>query len=317
LEHDVAVRAHELSRRLGRGINVGNALDAVTQGPSGGWLQEGHFDEVRAAGFDTVRLPVCWSAHAGETAPYPIEPAFFESVDWAVGSALRRNLNVVLDVHHYHELQDLPQQHGARLMALWRQIARRYAGYPEGLYFELLNEPRGAMSAPAWNALLATALAAVRESDPHRAVIVGPAEMYSTAALPRLALPADDGLIVTVHYYEPFEFTHQGAHRIPGADEWIGAEWHADTGGDAVRRDLTAAAEWAREHGRPLFLGEFGAYEVADMASRRQWTAFVRSTAEHLGISWCYWDFGTDFGAFDLHRHAWREPLRAALLVDH
>jgi endoglucanase len=140
--------------------------------------------------------------------------------------------------------------------------------------------------------------------------------MYSPAALPQLALPADDGLIVTVHYYEPFEFTHQGAHWAAGSEEWIGTEWHADKGGDVVRRDLTAAAEWAREQDRPLFLGEFGAYERADMASRGRWTAFVRSTAEHLGLSWCYWDFGTDFGAFDLHRHAWREPIRSALLVD-
>jgi endoglucanase len=141
--------------------------------------------------------------------------------------------------------------------------------------------------------------------------------MYSVAALPELALPDDDALIVTIHYYEPFEFTHQGADWVPGADEWIGTRWHADTGGDAVRRDLTAAAEWAREQHRPMFLGEFGVHETADIASRRDWTAFVRSTAEQLGLSWCYWDFGTDYGAFDLRRSAWREPLRTALLVDH
>jgi endoglucanase len=63
-----------------------------------------------------------------------------------------------------------------------------------------------------------------------------------------------------------------------------------------------------------LFIGEFGSYERAGQEARRQWTGFVRLEAERLGLSWCYWDFGTDFGAFDPRRNAWREPLRDALL---
>ena len=42
----------------------------------------------------------------------------------------------------------------------------------------------------------------------------------------------------------------------------------------------------------------------------------MRLEAERLGLSWCYWDFGTDFGAFDPERDAWREPIRDALLGD-
>jgi endoglucanase len=40
----------------------------------------------------------------------------------------------------------------------------------------------------------------------------------------------------------------------------------------------------------------------------------VRTVAEHLAMSWCYWDFATDFGVYDPKTDAWREPLRAALL---
>jgi endoglucanase len=50
------------------------------------------------------------------------------------------------------------------------------------------------------------------------------------------------------------------------------------------------------------------------MADRADWTALVRAEAERLGMSWAYWDFATDFGAFDAGRHAWREPLERALL---
>jgi endoglucanase len=40
----------------------------------------------------------------------------------------------------------------------------------------------------------------------------------------------------------------------------------------------------------------------------------VASARPVSGMSWCYWDFGTDFGAFDPVCNAWREPLRNALL---
>ena len=41
--------------------------------------------------------------------------------------------------------------------------------------------------------------------------MVGPTSWNSLADLPLLRLPADANLLVTFHYYEPFQFTHQGA----------------------------------------------------------------------------------------------------------
>jgi endoglucanase len=284
-------------------MNLGNALETR----SGLQAEERHFDAIRDAGFGTVRLPVKWSLYAADD---------LVRVDDAVGMALDRDLDVVLNVHHYDELQAAPDQHEELFVALWRRIAARYADRPDRLYFELLNEPRDAMTAGRWNALIPRALAAVRESNPSRMVIVGSARMNDIDALPELALPADDRLIATVHYYAPFEFTHQGAHWVAGADEWLGTAWGTDADHDAVRADLERAATWAEHHRLPLFIGEFGAYEKADMASRARWTAAVRTTAERLGIGWAYWEFGTDFGAFDPDRLAWREPLLHALVPD-
>jgi endoglucanase len=285
-------------------------LDAVPSLPPA----ERHVDAVRAAGFDTVRLPVRWSAHAEESAPYRIAPAFFAQVDEAVEHALGRDLTVVLNVHHYHELMAAPADHEARFLALWRQVAARYSGRPARLIFELLNEPRDAVTPEVWNRLLRRALATVREYHPDRTVIAGPARMNALDALPELDLPADDRLITTIHHYAPFPFTHQGAPWVAGADRWLGTTWGGAADVDAVRADLAKAAAWAREHRRQLFVGEFGAYDAADAASRVRWTAAVRTEAERFGLSWCYWDFATDFGAYDPARDAWHEPLRAALL---
>ena len=269
---------------------------------------------VREAGLDTVRLPVKWSAHSEAGAPYTIDGSFFDHVDRAVGCALRRDLGVVLDIHHFDELSTDADGQAARFLALWSQISEHYAGASERLWFELLNEPHPPMTPERWNRLLADALAVVRASNPERAVIVGPVRWNIPDALPRLRLPDDDRLIVTVHYYAPFQFTHQGADWLEEAGDWRGTSWGTDDERDRVRADLEHAAAWARDHGRPLFLGEFGTIENADTAARVAWTTLVRSEAERLGMSWAYWDFATDFGAFDVSRHAWRAPLREALL---
>jgi len=304
-----------VNRWLGRGINFGNALDALGDGPELP-LEERYFDEVAEAGFDTVRLPVRWPAHADAAPPYSIDPVFFERVDAGVDAALRRDLNVVVNVHHYHEFSAEPAEHRPRFLALWQQIAARYAGHSGRLCFELLNEPRGHLTAARWNAVLAEALAVVRAVNPERTVIIGPAEMNSLEALAELSVPGDDHLIATIHYYAPFEFTHQGAGWVAGADRWLGRRWGTTADENAVRDDLAKVAAWGREHRIPLFVGEFGAFSGADMASRTRWTTFVRAEAERLGMSWAYWEFGTDFGAFDLDLDAWREPLRRALLGD-
>ena len=259
------------------------------------WLDDRLTGVIRDAGFDLVRLPVVW-------------PTPFEVVDRAVGLALDRGLEVVVNVHHYDATGE-----GPRFLALWAGIAEHYADADPRLSFELLNEPHPPMTADEWNDLLPRALAVVRASNPTRTVIAGPVRWNIVEALPSLRLPADDHLVATVHYYSPFEFTHQGAAWLPEAGPWLGTGWGSDEDRARVRADLEGAAAWAREQGVALFLGEFGAVEHADMAARADWTTLVRTEAERLGMSWAYWDFATDFGAYDLAASRWRTPLAEAL----
>lgn len=309
-----ATPAEEANRRLGRGINFGNALEAPSEGEWGFRIEERYFDAIKQAGFDSIRVPVKWSIRAAKTAPYTIDPKFFERVDWVIENALKRDLNVVLNVHHYDEFYDHPDENAERFLALWRQIAPHYRDRSDRLYFELLNEPRNPLTPEKWNAMIPKALAVVRESNPNRMVIVGPGNWNNIDFLPKLELPKDDRLIVTVHYYSPFHFTHQGAEWSEGADKWLGTKWGSAEDEAAVRRDLDKAADWGKQHGRPIYLGEFGAYSKADMVSRVKWTKFVRSEAEKRGMSWAYWEFGSGFGAYDPATDKWREPLKQALV---
>jgi endoglucanase len=61
-------------------------------------------------------------------------------------------------------------------------------------------------------------------------------------------------------------------------------------------------------------MGEFGAYQEADMGSRATWTAFVARAAEQRGMSWAYWEFCAGFGAYDATAQSWRQPLLDALM---
>lgn len=307
-----------MNRRIGRGVNFGNALEAPDEGEWGVVLREEYFQLVKDAGFDSIRLPVRWNTHALEESPYTIYPSFFDRIDWAVENALSRGLIVILDFHHFTEYMDCAACERSRFLMLWEQIADHYRDFPPELLFELLNEPTNAVPAAEWNDALASALGFVRATNPQRIVIVGPVGWNGLGALSTLDLPEDDdGLIVTFHYYDPFRFTHQGADWAEGSDAWLGTQWTGSAAEkQAIRGDFAMAAEWGSAHNRPIYLGEFGAYEEADMDSRARWTAFVAREAESLAFSWAYWEFCSGFGVYDPAGNRWRTPLLRALLPD-
>jgi endoglucanase len=305
-----------VNKNVGRGINLGNALEAPKEGDWGVKLKAEYFKAIKEAGFATVRLPIRWSAHAQPKPPYAIEPKFAERVDWAIDQALANKLHIIINVHHYDEMNAAPVEHSSRLVSLWEQIAKRYQDRPGQVVFELYNEPQGKFVDEKWNAAIPKLLAAVRATNPTRPVIVGPSHWNAIRALDKLELPEKDrNLIVTVHYYDPFQFTHQGASWAKGSAAWKGKKW---SGTEAEKAEVTKAfakaAAWAKKHDRPMFLGEFGAYQEADMDSRARWTTFVAREAERHGFSWAYWEFCSGFGAYDPKTVTWRGPLKVALV---
>jgi endoglucanase len=297
--------------QLGRGINLGNKLEAPSEGEWGPPVEAWMFETIGEGGFATVRVPTRWSAHAGSSPPYAIDTAFLNRVTSVVDQALSAGLLVVLNIHHYEEVFEDPRGQRERLLALWRQITTHFQRYPDSLVFEILNEPHGSLTAELWNEFLRDALAAIRETDPDRWVVVGTAEWGGIAAMERLRLPDDDRLIFTFHYYSPFEFTHQGAEWVAGSSAWLGTRWGTRQDSAAVRRDFDSVAAWAARQDVPVFMGEFGAYARAVMDDRVAWTAFVAREAERRGFAWAYWEFDAGFGAYANGR--WNE-LHAALI---
>jgi endoglucanase len=308
---------------LGRGVNLGNILEAPVEGLWGLRLSDSLFDAARAAGAKTIRLPVRWSSHAGATRPYTIDPVFLARVDYAVDAALSRGMRIVIDMHHYRQLDGDaldPQETSVgdgvldeRFVAMWGQIAQHFRGRPESVLFELYNEPHGNLTAQHWNLLVQQALAVVRAVDVTHYIVVGPVQWNSASQLDALALPdADRRLIVTIHNYEPFTFTHQGADWVGMANSPV-MTCCSPTQLQYLSEPLRVAARWRDQSNRPVWVGEFGSYGRGPYASRVIYSRAVRDSMEAHGMSWAYWEFAAGFGLYDPSTGSMRTELRDAL----
>ncbi|TWU08420.1 glycoside hydrolase family 5 protein [Stieleria varia] len=304
----------QANQRLGRGVNLGNFLEVPRDQDWGVKIVPDHLATIKQAGFDSIRLPVKWSDYASKVQPYAIEPEFFSRVDRWLDRAEQEKLNVVLNIHHYDQLDTDPDQHVERFRAIWRQIAQRYQSRGPWLYFELDNEPHDKLSSK-WNEVLLQGLAAVRESNPTRPVIIGPPNWNGIWALPQLRLPDDPNLIVTVHMYNPHNFTHQGASwSNPEVRSIKDLSWGSKEERAALDKEIQQAADWGKQHSRPIYLGEFGAYSSAPQDSRVRWTRAVVTAAERHQMSWAYWEFGAGFGLYDIQQSQWRQDLLNAVM---
>jgi endoglucanase len=277
-------------------------------------FQAKHFRLLKEAGFQSVRVNLHAFRHMDRTTPWTLRPEWLATLDWVVAQATTNGLQVILDLHEFNAMgQDAPALK-AQFLSFWRQLSQHCRTAPDSVLFEILNEPCKTLTPDLWNQYLREALGVIRESNPTRTVIVGPAFWNSIDHLGELELPAADRhLIVTVHYYKPMAFTHQGAPWSSEKDR-SGVTWGAEAERQAVRDDFARVSRWASEHGRPVFLGEFGAYDKAPAESRARYVAFVARTAEAAGWSWAYWQFDSDFLLWDMDRDTWVETTLRALI---
>lgn len=300
-----------------RGINLGNALDAPSPGEWGVNITPEMIEAIRAAGFNSIRVPVRFSAHAGASAPYRIQPEFLALVDGIVDQGLEAGMIVILDFHHFDEMMQDPAGQTDRFLAIWEQLSEHYQNAPESLYFELLNEPGDPLNAQSWNALADECIKVIRKKNPRRILLIGGSGFNSIESLAQLKLPNDKYLIATFHFYVPFNFTHQGASWVDGSNNWIGTRWEGNSAERQTIIDLLdRAASWSSQYKIPVMMDEFGVIASADENSRQRWIEFVAREAEKRNISWLYWEFCSEFKVYDCHQSSWDLQLLNALIPE-
>jgi endoglucanase len=340
--------AHQAAKRFMRGTNLGNYLEAPPGQNWGASYSTEDFDYIKAEGFDHVRLPIAWHHHTGPGPEFRIKDEFYARVDFLVNEATKRGLAAIVNIHHFDAFTSNPPGQREKFLAIWRQLAAHYAAVASSVAFELLNEPKDAATTDVLNAIYVDAIREIRKTNPTRTIFVGPGKWNQVSELPHLRLPDDDmNLIVTVHCYDPFQFTHQGASwagpevralkgiQFPGPPktalvpdssaklsssllDWIErynsqpAESNPSSP-RAFRGIVHEAKEWSDYYGRPVHMGEFGAYVAADSDSRARFYKSFREELDAAGIGWAMWDWKAGFRYWDEKAGTPAPGLREAL----
>jgi aryl-phospho-beta-D-glucosidase BglC (GH1 family) len=284
---------------------------------------------IAKLGFDNVRLSV--DATPLEQSPRGadgLNAEFMTRLDRALDTILADGMAVQVDLHPEEAYKQGIRTNNAsidRLVQLWRRLAAHYANRdPERVFFEIMNEPEE-NDPYRWAGMQARVAAAIREAAPrHTIIATGPNYSDIVDLLTQHPLP-DGNVIYNFHFYDPHEFTHQGAawgapywiyeHGIPypptedsmaelvrqipdPADRYkLENYWLDHWDAHRIRLMIDEAAAWAHENNVPLICNEFGAYrEVTAPASRLAWLHDVRTALEADGIGWAMWDYHNGFG---------------------
>ena len=204
-----------MNKRLGKGINLGNSWDS--QGGSldcswGNCIEDSDFAIIKATGFNSVRLPVRWQQDS-DYGTHTVDPARLEGVKEDIELALAQGLAVIVNFHHYVELNDAGNNYSAdpqayedekaHFLKLWDQVSTELNKYPDSmLVLEILNEPT-IKSAELVSNLLNDAYQVIRKNAPGKTIMFEAYHAAKFADLKDLVLPEDGNIIYSGHYYEP------------------------------------------------------------------------------------------------------------------
>jgi len=277
--------AQYIAGKMGLGWNLGNTLEAICgeNAWGGGRTSQQLIDSVKAAGFNTVRLPVSWFCHS-DTAASVIDKNWIARVKEVVDYCIKDDMYVILNMHWdkgwlenrvNKANQDIVNK---RQHLYWTQIANYFKDYDEHLLFAGANEPN-AHDSTTMSVLLTyhqTFIDAVRATGGNNSsrtlIVQGPSTDIDNTYKLMNTMPVDkivQRLMAEIHYYTPFQFC------LLDKDADWGKMFYYWGKGNHSSTDTDRNATWGEESdvdknfgkmkalfidkGIPVIIGEFGA----------------------------------------------------------
>jgi endoglucanase len=305
--------------------------------------REKMFADIAKAGFKTVRVPICFGAWMELKKPYNwSKPKALEMADNFVKWALANDLNVIIDLHHTEYDRSIPDADTPeRMVNLWVRIAERYKKTnPEKVFFELRNEPNK-MDEVAWRLQAEQIIKYIRPIAPKHTLVVGFTEWNSRKQMIVSKPFSDPNIIYTFHYYDPFLFSHQGATwagdgladlkyvpfpysksqkiDLPPKSkgtwtEGLISNYEKDSNAAKMFADLKEAKDWSVKNKVPIFLGEFGSYNLKPtIEDRCRHAEVVYSALGKLDIPSAWWEWDGGFSMFEKGTNQIADCMRKAI----
>jgi len=320
--------------KLSRGINLSFWFanrDNPKIEPRLFWPDRSDLAQLRSIGFRHVRIPLERAWIADPRDPSKIDPAHADEFARAVELVAANQLLAVVTLTTTTDdldrmLTDKPWRD--TVAALWWSLARQLSARvpADKLVFEVINEP-ATENAAASVALMQTLAGAVRDAAPRHTIVVAGHKYSSVDELVTLKPFLDTNLVYSFHFYEPMNFTHQGAWwgwpmwaKLRGlpypSTEALVAPLLASLDADAqpharyygqqewnrgkLAAILDKVAQWQAQNGVPAWCSEFGAVKTNTApASRQAWLRDTRTLLEQRRIPWTHFDFSQHMGIVD------------------
>lgn len=328
--------ALEATRLMGNGINLGNTLEACdnnvgikTNTPLSyetHWGQpkttQAMIDGMKAAGFDTIRIPVAWMTNATHLyeGDYTIDADYMDRVEEVVRYARKAGMYVIINDHWDGGWYGMFGSESAETRALameaykgmWQQIAERFRDYSDYLIFESANEELGGRfdeNSPLYcsdsvvtyltdderyaltNEINQTFVDVVRATGGNNAtrflLIAGYSTDIDKTCDDRFQIPkdtVDSKLMVSVHYYDPWSYC--GASSAASATKWGKVSDY-----EYMDQQLAKMTKFT-EAGYGVVIGEYGALPCSDGLKDNTLayhTAFLDACTKY-NLTNCLWD---------------------------
>jgi endoglucanase len=316
--------AQEIVAAMQPGWNLGNTLDAMCCSPGAdetAWgnprVDDTFFKDIKAEGFNSVRIPVSWGNHTGPAPDYTVEPETMARVQEIVDYALDADLIVMINIHHdsWQWVTHMPTKHDevmAQYNSTWTQIADTFKDYPPELTFESINEQgfTGSSGTEEDHRHMAELNGSfhdiVRSSGGNNAdrllvlptLHTGADPVHMDALAAEIEALDDPMLAATTHNYSFWPFSVNVAG-YPSYNEEVQ---------NMLVENFQSQVDTFVSKGVPVIIGEYGLLDNYDnKVERGEYLKFFEHfgyLARTAGITTMWWDNGTHF---DRYKRQWRD----------
>lgn len=295
-------------------------------------------------GFDHVRLPIDYNIVIKPDGTF-IEDGF-NRIGKVIKWCEKYGLNVVLDLHKtlgysFDEGENesgffTSKEYQDVFYRFWDEMTDRFGKYEDMVMFELLNEVTDKEYLPSWINIYKTAIKRIREKLPTIKILIGSYWYNSVWTVKDLEGPFDENIVLSFHCYDPQLFTHQRAYwqkmmpadfeleypakygflkekskEIYGNSEMFeGFDENSiiDTG--FFEHIFKSAIETAEKFDTPLYCGEYGVIDKADIESTLRWYKDIQEVLKRHNIGHALWSYrDMDFGFTDERMNSVRTEI--------